>query len=122
MKPCDFNYSLRVRLKKEESFFGPGVAQLLRLVDQTGSLQTAAATMQMSYSKAWKIIRIAEKELGFSMMERHVGGAGGGSSQLTALGRDFVDRYESFQRDVYDVADKLFEKYFLTDCENGVRE
>ncbi|MEM1484226.1 LysR family transcriptional regulator [Oscillospiraceae bacterium PP1C4] len=116
MEPCAFNYSLRVRLKKaNSSFFGPGVADLLRLVDQTGSLQTAAATMQMSYSKAWKIVRTAEKELGFSMMERHVGGAGGGSSQLTEQGRSFIERYERFQREIYQTADKLFDKYFSGD-------
>lgn len=76
MMPEGLSFSLRVSLRRSEKFFGPGVASLLRLVERTGSLQTAAAEMQMSYSKAWKIIRKAEGELGFPLMERRVGGAG----------------------------------------------
>ena len=70
MMPEGLSFSLRVSLRRSEKFFGPGVASLLRLVERTGSLQTAAAEMQMSYSKAWKIIRKAEGELGFPLMER----------------------------------------------------
>lgn len=54
MMPEGLSFSLRVSLRRSEKFFGPGVASLLRLVERTGSLQTAAAEMQMSYSKAWK--------------------------------------------------------------------
>lgn len=105
-------YSLRVRLQKTDIFFGPGVGQLLRLVDETGSLQTAAARMEMSYSKAWKIVRKAEQQVGFPMMERRVGGAGGGSSQLTTNGKTFLERYEQFQHEIDQAADRLFLKYF----------
>ena len=105
-------YSLRVRLMGEKVFYGPGVAELLRRVDGTGSLQTAAAGMGMSYSKAWKIVRTAEAELGFSLMERHVGGPGGGFSRLTEEGKAFAGRYEKFQREVYEAADRLFARYF----------
>ena len=112
MEPLHLKYSLRVRLIREKIFFGPGVGELLRLVGETGSLQTAAASMGMSYSKAWKIVRAAEAELGFALMERHVGGSGGGFSRLTEQGQDFLGRYEAFQREVYAAADTLFQKYF----------
>lgn len=105
-------YSLKVRLRTTETFFGPGVAQLLRLVEESGSLQNAAAEMGMSYSKAWKIIRVAETALGFPLMERHVGGSGGGSSSLTERGADFVTRYEGFQQEINAAADRLFLRYF----------
>lgn len=65
MMPEGLSFSLRVSLRRSEKFFGPGVASLLRLVERTGSLQTAAAEMQMSYSKAWKIIRKAEGNWAF---------------------------------------------------------
>ncbi|MBE6905954.1 winged helix-turn-helix domain-containing protein [Marasmitruncus massiliensis] len=106
------HYCIRLRLENHASFFGPGVEQILLLVDETGSLQTAAAQMEMSYSKAWKIIRHAEQELGFPLMERHVGGSGGGYSRLTPKGRDFVNRYTDFRQELCKVADGLFEKYF----------
>lgn len=112
MEEKRMEYILRLRLKKQEIFFGPGVYELLCLVDETGSLQTAAGRMSMSYSKAWKVVRTAESELGFSLMERHAGGAGGGSSNLTEQGKIFVLRYGRFQQEVGEAAEKLFRKYF----------
>lgn len=109
---ANLSYSLRIRLKKGEPFFGPGVMQLLQRVDDTGSLQTAAAQINMSYSKAWKIIKEAEKGLGFPLMTRRVGGVGGGSSELTEQGKDFMQRYSCFEREVYKTADDLFNKHF----------
>ena len=112
MMPEGLSFSLRVSLRRSEKFFGPGVASLLRLVERTGSLQTAAAEMQMSYSKAWKIIRKAEGELGFPLMERRGGGAGGGSSSGTAGGKRFLERYERFRQEVQDAAQRLFTECF----------
>lgn len=86
--------------------------EILQLVEKTNSLQTAASTMEMSYSKAWKIVRAAEKELGFKLMDRRVGGVGGGSSQLTERGKDFVTRYEHFYLESCEATDVLFKKYF----------
>jgi len=104
--------SIRVRLKKKNYFFGLGVLEILQLVEKTNSLQTAAMTMEMSYSKAWKIVRAAEQELGFKLMDRRVGGVGGGSSQLTERGKDFVDRFERFNNEACKTTDMLFQKYF----------
>ena len=43
--------SIRLTLEKEERFFGPGVADLLELVEEKGSIQGACSEMGMSYSK-----------------------------------------------------------------------
>ena len=64
------DYQIRVKLKQEQIFFGPGVARLLRGIEHTGSLQAAAAEMGMSYSKAWRILHTAERELGFLLVHR----------------------------------------------------
>src|SRR5271157_5331534 len=37
--------------------FGPGTHELLRRVDETGSLNRAAGDMGMAYSKAWRLVR-----------------------------------------------------------------
>ena len=106
------HYTLRIRICSEKVFFGPGVSEILQRVEKTGSLRTAAGEMQMSYSKAWKIVRTAGEELGFALMERHAGGPGGGFSHLTEQGRDFLARYEAFQQEIRQAADGLFLKYF----------
>ncbi len=37
--------------------FGPGKAELLRQIDATGSIRTAADRMAMSYNRAWVLVR-----------------------------------------------------------------
>lgn len=67
-------FQLQLRLCKEEPFFGPGVAEFLTLVEQTGSMQTACSCMHMSYSKAWNMVNMVEEQLGFSILVRRAGG------------------------------------------------
>lgn len=108
------SYSLRLRISGETVFFGPGVEELLRLVDATGSLHTASAQMKMSYSKAWKMVKNTEKELGFPILTRQAGGSGGGYSLLTPEGRAFLEQFCAFQDEVQQAGDQLFKKYFLS--------
>lgn len=103
---------MQLRLSKGETFFGPGVAEFLLLVEQTGSMQTACHCMHMSYSKAWKMVNLAEEQLGFSLLIRQAGGQDGGSSQLTEEGREFTKRFVDFQSEATAAVNILFKKYF----------
>jgi len=103
---------IRLTLKKEEKFFGPGVATLLHLIDEKGSIQSACATMEMSYSKAWKILKRAEKELGFHLLDSQNGGTKGGKSSLTAETKDFLKRYDTVTEELKKQAAVLFRQYF----------
>lgn len=112
--PAEFplRSSLKLRLEKIDAFFGPGVAQFLVLVDQSGSMQTACRQMEMSYSKGWKIIKKAEQNLGCTLIESRSGGATRGSSHLTDEARDFVNRYLGMEKELKATCAQLFEKYF----------
>ena len=79
-----------------EKFFGEGPCRLLRLVEETGSLRCAAASMEMAYSKALKLIKQAEGALGFPLTQRTAGGKDGGGSTLTPEGRAFLRKYEAY--------------------------
>ena len=46
-------------LQNGQRFFGPGVAELLERVREHRSLRAAAASMEMAYSKAWRIVNEA---------------------------------------------------------------
>ena len=72
------HYGMSLRLYFEEKAFGPGMVMLLREVERTGSLQKAAKNMNMAYSKAWKMLKGAEKEWGFALTDRETGGKDGG--------------------------------------------
>ena len=60
-----------------ERFFGEGPCRLLHLIEETGSLRSAAAQMGLSYSKALRLVQHAEKELGFALTCKTIGGGGG---------------------------------------------
>ena len=103
---------VRLRIYGDELIFGPGVVQIMELVEETGSLSEACRKMQMAYSKGWKIVKRAENELGFSLMVGNSGGKGGGNMVLTEQGKDFLRRYQAMDAELKKDARVLFEKYF----------
>ncbi|MBS5065503.1 MAG: LysR family transcriptional regulator [Hungatella hathewayi] len=107
-----WKYHMRLRVYRTERSFGPGVSTLMRLVEEKGSLSAACKEMGMAYSKAWKIVKAAEKDLGFALMEGSSGGESGGKTVLTEKGKDFLERYLRFEAEVQQKADEVFERYF----------
>lgn len=112
MNESQLRYVMSLRLYFEEKAFGPGIAALLSQVEQTGSLQKAAQSMNMAYSKAWKILKESEKMWGFALTDRETGGRDGGGSTLTPQGRLLLTTYESFMTESGEALDRMFEKHF----------
>lgn len=92
----DIRFVVSPRIMGEEKFFGPGIATLLHRVEEYRSIRQATMSMGMAYSKAWAIIRRAEKELGFALLNTTTGGKEGGGASLTAEGRTFLEQYDRF--------------------------
>lgn len=111
MAPC-LRPLLRLTLKKEEKFFGPGVAALLHLIHRKGSIQAACEEMGMSYSKAWKILKHAGSELGFPLLNSRIGGAKGGQSTLSPEALEFLACYDAMNQALEQYAQNLFDRYF----------
>lgn len=103
---------IKLILTKEEDFFGPGIYHLLKYIDETGSIQAAAAKMHMSYSKGWKMVNKVEKEMGFLFLNRCNGGRNGGSSTITEEGRLFMERYHAMLEDMRRISQSFFDTYF----------
>lgn len=116
------HYGLSLRLYFEEKAFGPGMVVLLGEVEKTGSLQRAARSMNMAYSKAWKMLRVAEKEWGFLLTDRETGGRDGGGSTLTPQAKELMEAYLSFRKDAEAELDHLFETYFSDEWLKHMRE
>lgn len=108
----ELTFNIKLRLAKQENFFGPGVVQFLQQVEEKGSMLAACQAMNMSYSKGWKMIKNAEDEMGFQFLTSSTGGSKGGNSQLTPEGRDFVRRYQELEENVNKVAEAFFWMYF----------
>lgn len=83
--------------ENREKFFGEGPYRLLRGVEQTGSLRSAAAAMGMAYSKAIRILKHAEEVLCFPLTSRSAGGVSGGGSRLTPEGKEWIEKYEAYR-------------------------
>ena len=66
----------------------------------------------MAASKAWKILRRAEADLGFPLVESVSGGKTGGYSKLTKEGKEFLERYQMFRKEIDQAAEESFMKYF----------
>ncbi len=103
---------LRVTMRGEDTFWGPGCAQLLELVQASGSIRRACECMHMAYSKGWQMIRQAEAELGFPLLTRSRGGSAGGGSALTAEGAAFLDAWRRMEREIRERSQLIFERYF----------
>ena len=94
--------------------FGYGRAQLLRAIDDLGSIRKAAAQFGMSYRRAWGYLQELEEAAGFPFLERRVGGWGHGGAALTPAGRAFLAQYETFQEQVEAVVRQHFAACFPT--------
>jgi len=84
---------------EEGHVFGPGVYSLLRKIQEKGTLKEAAASLGMSYRYAWGLIKKAEEKLGEPLISATKGGRhGGGSTEITELGRRYIRDFERFRR------------------------
>lgn len=101
-----------VSLAKEKPFFDNKIATLLMLIDETKSVRAAGHRMQLSYSSCWNMIRTLESQLNYSLIERSQGGAGGSTSDLTQKGRELLERYNSYEKQLKDQANALYSQYF----------
>ena len=111
----DIRFVVSPRIMGEEKFFGPGIATLLHRVEEYRSIRQATMSMGMAYSKAWAIIRRAERELGFPLLNTTTGGKEGGGATLTPQGALFLDQYERFCALVNEHAREDFKAVFGRD-------
>lgn len=105
-------YHAKIRVYREEKNFGPGTVELMQRVRSTGSIAAACKQMGMAYSKAWKMVKKAEADLGFSLMAGIRGGEHGGSTVLTPEGEELLERYLAFEQESKELLDQLFRKHF----------
>lgn len=99
-----------LRLAKGEVFFGPGPKQLLLKIHEYSSLRQATIDTDISYTKALKIIKRMEAQLGFDVVESEKGGNARGGTRLTGKGLQLLQGYIEIEQQVDEYAQKLVEK------------
>lgn len=103
---------IKLTLHTTERFFGPGVCELLERIRETGSIQAAAAGMEMSYSKAWRILNRAEHGMGTPLITRQSGGRKGGHSNLTEAGKRAIRDFREMEAKLSSAANDLLKEYY----------
>ena len=88
--------TIRIDFQDAEGF-GPGKARLLELIEELGSIRSAAAAMSMSYRHAWLLLQAVEDTFGAPVITTATGGAKGGGAKLTELGKTVIARYRAIE-------------------------
>lgn len=104
--------AVAVRLYTDRKCFGPGISMLLHRVQGLRSLRAAAMDMGMAYSKAWTILREAERGLGCKLLHSTAGGKNGGGATLTAQGERLLAAYDAYEWDLKEAGERLFALHF----------
>lgn len=108
----ELKFCMKLKVFNETHAFGPGVVKILELVSETNSLSASYKAMDISSSKGWKIIKRAEEDLGFPLIQSSIGGKGGGYSTVTEEGKELLHRYNIFVKELDIEAERLFKKHF----------
>ncbi|MDY4888572.1 MAG: LysR family transcriptional regulator [Sphaerochaetaceae bacterium] len=92
-------------------FMGVGVFWLLKEIGKCGSLRQAALSLDISYSKAFRMIFDLENALGMKVVDRHRGGMSRDGAVLTEFGEKFILLYEDFQNRSSDLVTEVFMEF-----------
>ena len=91
--------SPRFRVINEETIaIGPGKVELLEAVARTGSIRDGAESLDMSYMRAWTLLREMNRAFGRPVVETSRGGSAHGTARLTPLGRRVLVLYREMER------------------------
>jgi molybdate transport system regulatory protein len=77
--------------------FGPGKAELLDLIAQTGSIGEAATRMEMSYMRAWTLVGEMNQCFCAPVVKSARGGREHGGAALTDTGRRALALYRRIE-------------------------
>lgn len=82
-------------MRGEDNAFGPGKADLLESLLETGSLNRSASGMKMSYAKALSLMHAMNTLFREPLVELSRGGKQGGGTQVTDFGRKVLAEYRA---------------------------
>lgn len=87
---------IRIMFRKAIAM-GPGKADLLRAIDEAGSISAAARSLGMSYRRAWLLVDTMNQCFKAPVVETLTGGKAGGGAAVTGFGMEVLRRYDLMQ-------------------------
>lgn len=93
----EFDLRLRVYVGKEVAM-GPGKALLLEAIAATGSISSAARSLDMSYRRAWMLIDTMNRCFAMPLVVTKTGGKSGGGAEVTKLGLETLRQFRALEK------------------------
>ncbi len=104
----------KIWIESEEGvLISEGRVQLLKLIDETGSLNKAAKAMNLSYQKAWKLVDESNKSAPSPLITTQIGGNKGGGTVLTPYAKSLIASFEAINRSCWDYLDEQLKTHNL---------
>ncbi len=105
--PENKKYNVEVRLWIQEAegpFLGIGKIWLLENIQKTGSITNAAKEMKMAYRQAWQLVEEMNQRAESPLVEKLLGGKGGGGAKLTQAGEKAITIFYEVEKRIKDFA------------------
>ena len=96
----------------QEIALGPGKVELLQHIGETGSISEAARRMDMSYNRAWLLVRTMNRCFRAPLVCATRGGDKHGGAELTATGKQVLGLYHELESKVQSSTRPMLNKIF----------
>ncbi|MFY0712675.1 LysR family transcriptional regulator [Seonamhaeicola sp. NFXS20] len=110
------SYKIKSRIWIEADnnvLLGQGRVQLLKAIEETGSLSKAAKSLNISYKKAWTLLDSVNKSAKKPVTINSIGGKGGGGAELTEYGKSLINAFDDINKSCWEFLDEQVEKIKL---------
>ena len=88
--------------------FGRGISEILKAIQQTGSIKAAARELDKSYRYIWAKLKQTEQALGLRLVQARVGGQGARRSELTPLAQSLVSEFDALRDELFEIVEHAF--------------
>jgi molybdate transport system regulatory protein len=76
---------------------GPGKAELIERIAETGSISAAARAMGMSYRRAWQLVEALNRDYRKRVIDTATGGRRGGGARVTPFGNEVLRLFRKME-------------------------
>jgi molybdate transport system regulatory protein len=104
-----FGARLRIVLAPDIAI-GPGKADLLQGIQETGSIAAAGRRMGMSYKRAWYLVETMNRHFAGPLVTASKGGRRGGGAALTDLGQQVLKSYRRMEQRTHRALERELER------------
>jgi molybdate transport system regulatory protein len=91
--------------------FGPGKADVLAGIRETGSLAATARSLRMSYMRAWRLVQEMHEMYARPLVELQRGGKTKGGAKLTPSGEKALSLYRQMETEALAATEPAWKEF-----------